>query len=115
MFRCKQRGCNKVVRRVEDVRACAQCQRAGVRVDRDQDNTDLLTPFILGTLIGDAFHSHADVLSSEHSEESPFVGGGGDSAGGGASGSWDAPDTSPSSPSSDSGSSFDSGSSSSSE
>lgn len=103
MFRCKQAGCNKVVRRVEDVRNCRQCQRAGVAqtIPTYHSNDDFLTPLVLGALIGNAFHSHADALPSE----TPFAGGGGESAGGGSSGSWD-------SPSSDSGgSSFDSSSS----
>ena len=116
MFKCKE--CGKTVRKVSDVRDCSRCgSRASASIPAHHDDSDFLTPALIGYLVGQSF-SHDDAPAPDS-----FSGGGGEYSGAGASSSFDAPDSSPSSDSnsdssgssgsSDSGSS-DSGSSSSS-
>jgi hypothetical protein len=107
MFKCTD--CGKTVRKVADVRDCTRCgQRAAASIPAHHNDSDFLTPALIGYLVGQSF-SHHDAPSSS---PDTFSGGGGETAGAGASGSWD-DSSSSSSSSSDSGSSYDSGSSSS--
>lgn len=103
MFKCAE--CGKTVRKVSDVRDCQRCgSRASASIPSHHTDSDFLTPALIGYLVGLSF-SHDSGVSQES-----FTGGGGDYSGAGASGSYDAPD---SSSSNDSGSSSDSSSSSS--
>lgn len=112
MFKCTD--CQKVVRKVEDIRNCSRCQSNGSSAsihERHQDS-DWLTPAIIGYALGGGFLEHTTYSTPE--ETPSFSRGGGETAGGGASASWsdDSSSSSPDSSSSDS-SSSDSGSSSS--
>ncbi len=118
MFKCTD--CGLTIRKVQDIRNCGRCESSGrsASVPAHHSDSDWLTPGIIGYLLGSSSFSHHDSTP----QGDVFQGGGGDFSGAGASGSFDAPDSSSSSDSSsrDSGSSSsdsssDSGGSSSSE
>jgi len=107
-FRCND--CGKTITKVQNIRDCGQCQSHGraTSIPARHDDSDWITPAIIGYMIGSS-GTHASTFEPSTPSEPTFSGGGGESAGGGASGSFDAPDTSSDSSSSDS--SSDSGSS----
>lgn len=102
-FKCKH--CYRTINKVSDILNCSRCQSSNraESIPVRHDDTDYLTPMIIGYALGGGFSS------SEESSMPEFSGGGGNFGGGGASGSW----SSDSSNSSDSSSSSDSGGSSS--
>lgn len=98
MFQCKQ--CRKTIMKVEDVRNCATCGQSAQSIPVHHEDSDWLTPAILGYMVGQSFHTEP----SYSADTAPaFSGSGGDFGGGGASSSWN--DSSSSSGSSDSSSS----------
>lgn len=111
MFKCTE--CQKVIRKVADIRNCSRCQSRGTAtsIPSHYSSSDWLTPAIIGYALGGGFSSHSH---STPADDAPaFSGGGGDTAGAGAGSSWsDDSDRSSGSSSSESGSSSsDSGSS----
>lgn len=114
MFKCTT--CQKIIRKVEDVRGCSRCQDRGVAstIPPSHQDSDWLTPALIGYMIGNSMSgSHYSPVA----EETPaFTGGGGDTSGSGSGSSWSddrSSDSSSSSSSDSSSSSSDSGSSSS--
>jgi len=109
MFKCTD--CQKVVRRVEDIRNCARCNVRGTSssIPASHSNSDWLTPAIIGYALGGGFSGHSH--SAPVDDTPAFAGGGGDTVGAGAGSSWS--DDSRSSSSDSSSSSSDSSSSSS--
>lgn len=103
MFKCTD--CQKVVRRVEDIRNCSRCQSRGIgsSIPANHNDTDWLTPAIIGYALGGGFSSHSHSTPAEDTTPA-FSGGGGDTVGAGAGGSW-SDDSDRSSGSSDSSSS----------
>lgn len=120
MFKCKEPGCGKTVRKLSDIRNCTKCRAVGraqkvERVHDDDDGDDLLTLAVVAFLFSGSEHP----FEPHESDADPLRGGGGEFSGGGASSSFDTPELSNSpdssdssdSPSSDSSSDSSSGSS----
>lgn len=93
MFRCRERGCGKVIRTVRDIRGCAQCvarSRAQPDVARPVDSAKHEDDTLVNSVVlAELFTSHP--FEPHSSDEEAFRGGGGESAGGGASGDFDSP------------------------
>ena len=92
MFKCKEVGCGKTIRTVRDVTNCARCREAGRArklAERHEDDDSLLLGAVIGAYFAQTFRPESEPRGYP-ADEAP-VGGCGETAGGGAGGSWDAP------------------------
>lgn len=97
MVKCTD--CKREIRKVADIRDCDRCQRKGAAaaIPPGHANDDWLTPAIIGYAIGGGFSPHH---SDHYAVEQPpaFTGGGGETSGAGAGGTFE-PEPSRDSPS----------------